>query len=113
MNKILAVLLASFMAFKKDVNAVIDLGVVIMISIAFAALMVIGFLIYEVRDSLLPNGEWEAGRGATEAANQTWYSIANITAGFDNAVNLLLVAITIFILALAIGALLMLRGRQG
>ena len=94
----------------KNIQGTVDLGVVIMISIAFAAMMVFAFLIFEIRDSLLPSG---APSGSTSAAyNQTWLSIANITAGFDNAVNLLLVAITIFILAIAIGALLLLRGRR-
>ena len=70
-----------------------------MIGVVFAALMVIAFIIWTLNDQL----------GATgDAAN----SIANITGGFDDAVNLILVAITIFILALAIAALLMLRGRR-
>ena len=79
-------------------RAVIDLGVVLMIGIAFAALMVVAYIIWTIKDQLAPTGN-----AAT--------SIANITTGFDNAVNLLLVAITIFILAIAISALLMLRGR--
>ena len=70
-----------------------------MIGVVFAALMVIAFIIWTLNDQL----------GATgDAAN----SIANITGGFDDAINLILVAITIFILALAIAALLMLRGRR-
>jgi hypothetical protein len=82
----------------KDTRGVVDLGVVLMIGIAFAALMVIAFIIFKLKDQL----------GATgDAAN----SIKNVTVGFDNAVNLILVAITIFILAIAISALLMLRGR--
>ena len=82
----------------KDTKAVVDLGVVLMIGIAFAALMVGAYIIWTLQDQL----------GATgDAAN----SIANVTTGFDDAVNLLLVAITIFILAIAISALLMLRGR--
>ena len=36
----------------------------------------------------------------------------NVTIGMDNSVGLILVAVTVFILALAIGALLMLRGRR-
>ena len=84
--------------FLRDTRAVVDLGVVLMIGIAFAALMVIAYIIWKLKDQL----------GATgDAAN----SIANVTGGFDDAVNLLLVAITIFILAIAISALLMLRGR--
>jgi len=81
-----------------DSRGIIDLGVVLMIGVAFAALMVVGYIIYKLKDQLNPTGN---------ALN----SINNITVGFDNAVNLILVAITIFILAVAIGALLMLRGR--
>ena len=81
-----------------NTHAVIDLGIVLMVGIAFAALMVVAYIIWTLKDQLAPTGN---------AA----LSIANITTGFDNAVNLLLVAITIFILAIAIGALLMLRGR--
>ena len=81
-----------------NTKAVVDLGVVLMIGIAFAALVVIAFIIWELEDQLDPTGNAQT-------------SIDNITTGFDNAVNLLLVAITIFILAIAISALLMLRGR--
>ena len=83
---------------KDSKDGMVDLGVVLMIGIAFAALMVIAYIIFTLQDQLGATGE--AGR-----------SIQNITAGFDDAVNLLLVAITIFILAIAISALLMLRGR--
>ena len=82
----------------KDTKGVVDLGVVLMIGIAFAAFMVCAYIIWTLKDQLNPSG-------------QAALSIANITGGFDNAVNLLLVAITIFILAIAISALLMLRGR--
>ena len=86
-------------SLKDNSKAVVDLSVVIMIGVVFAALMVIAFIIWTLDDQL----------GATgDAAN----SIGNITGGFDDAVNLILVAITIFILALAIAALLMLRGRN-
>jgi len=64
----------------------------------FAALMVIGYIIWTMMSQLAPIGN---------ALN----SMTNITDGFDDAISLILVAITIFILALAIGALLMLRGR--
>jgi hypothetical protein len=83
-----------------DTKAAVDLGVVLMIGIAFAALTVVAYIIWTIRDQLVT--------GSTSASANA--SIANITTGFDNAVNLLLVAITIFILAIAIAALLMLRG---
>ena len=85
-------------SLKDNLCGVVDLGVVLMIGIAFVGLMVVGFIVWTIRAQLNPTGS---------AAN----SIKNITAGFDNTVNLLLIAITIFILAIAISALLMLRGR--
>jgi hypothetical protein len=83
--------------FKDSKDAVVDLSVVIMIGIVFAALMVIAYINFTLETQLAPTGD---------AAN----TISNITVGFDSAINLILVAITIFILALAIAALLMLRG---
>jgi len=88
-------------SLKDNTFGVIDLGVVLMIGIAFAALMVIAYIIWTVKDQLV----------TTSTTAETNNSIANITGGFDDAVNLMLIAITIFILAIAIGALLMLRGR--
>jgi len=85
-------------SLKDNFYAMVDLSVVLVIGIAFATLMVVAFIIWTLKDQLGATGEAER-------------SIANITTGFDNAVNLLLVAITIFILAIAISALLMLRGR--
>jgi len=83
---------------RSNCEGAVDLGVVLMIGIAFVGLMVVAYIIWTIVDQL----------GATGSAAN---SIGNITAGFDNAVNLLLIAITIFILAIAISALLMLRGR--
>ena len=84
-------------SLKDNMCAAVDLSVVLMIGLAFAALMVIAYIIWTLKDQL-GSGTWDS-------------SIQNITTGFDDAVNLLLVAITIFILAIAISALLMLRGR--
>ena len=85
-------------SLKDNVLGMVDLGVVLMVGIAFAGLMVIAYIIWTLQDQL----------GATGSAAN---SIKNVTDGFDDAVNLLLVAVTIFILAIAISALLMLRGR--
>jgi len=87
-------------SLKDNCSGVVDLGVVLMVGITFAGLMVIAFIIYEIDSQL----------DATEGT-ETFYALRNITSGFDDAVNLLLIAITIFILAIAISALLMLRGR--
>ena len=95
-------------SLKDNLCGVVDLTVVMMIGIAFAGLAVMGYLIFALRDALLPS----APSASTSAAyNRTWVQVGNITSGFDNAVGLILVAITIFILAIAISALLMLRGR--
>ena len=85
-------------SFKDNLLGVVDLSVVLMIGIAFVALMVVSYIIFKLKDQLAATGD---------AAN----TIGNITAGFDDAIALILVAITIFILAIAISALLILRGR--
>ena len=106
MNKLLAMIYSFLLGLKDDTRAVIDLGVVLMIGIAFVGLTIIAYLIWTIRDSLV------ASMDPLDALSDTLNSsIANVTTGFDNAVNLILVAITIFILAIAISALLMLRGR--
>ena len=64
--------------------------------------MVIAYIIWTVNDVLTTT--------ASSAAQNA--SLLAITTGFDDAVGLLIVAITIFILALAIAALLMLRGAK-
>jgi len=88
-------------SLRENALGVIDLGIVIMIGIAFAGLMVTAFIIFTIRDQLISSST------SADVNN----SLANITGGFDDAVNLLLIAITIFILAIAISALLMLRGQ--
>ena len=104
-------------SLKDSVYGTVDLGVVLMLGIAFAGLMVLAYIILVIQDQLLlgtPSGNESTNpTGWTNywAENTSRGSIGNITTGFDNAVNLLLVAITIFILAIAISALLMLRGR--
>ena len=75
------------------------MSIILTIGLAFAGLTVVAYIIWTIVDELGATGDAAA-------------SIGNITAGFDSAVNLLLVAITIFILALAISALLMLRQGQ-
>jgi len=109
-------------SLRDNTHAVVDLGVVLLIGIAFAALMVVAFIIFTLRDQLFPHGQWVAGNKTStfgewtaeqnQSLNNSWNSVANVTIGFDDAVNLILVAITVFILAIAISALLMLRGRQ-
>lgn len=88
-------------SLKANTHAIVDLGVVLMIVIAFAALMVIGYIIWTVYDQL----------DTTNLPSSAASDMTNVTDGFDDAVSLILVAITIFILAIAISALLMLRGR--
>jgi hypothetical protein len=79
----------------------VDLGVVLMVGISFVGLMVVAYIIYTIEDQL-------TSTITNDAINNT---LSNITSGFDDAVSLLLIAITIMILAIAISALLLLRGR--
>ena len=95
-------------SLKTNLHGIVDMGVVLMVGIAFVALTVVAYIIFTVRDNLVPNAP---GATTSTAYNNTYYQVHNITAGFDNAVTLILVAITIFILAIAISALLILRGR--
>lgn len=95
-------------SLKESIHGIVDLGVVLMIGISFAALMVVAVVIFTLFNQL-----WTETPGATTtvAYNDSYSQAQNITTGFDNAIALILVAITIFILAIAISALLMLRGR--
>ena len=95
-------------SLKDNIHGMIDLSVVLMIGIAFVGMMVVAYIIWTINTQLTP----DAPTGATTRAYGMAYNASkNITGGFDSAINLLLIAITIFILAIAISALLMLRGR--
>ena len=72
---------------------------ILTIGLVFAGLMILAYVIFTIEDSL----------GATGDAA---LSIANITGGFDDAVNLLIIAITIFILALMIAALYLIKQKK-
>jgi len=95
-------------SLKENTHALVDLGVILMIGIAFAGMAVGAYIIFEIKDSLLPNAP---GATTSAAYNRTYYQVGNITTGFDSALSLILVAVTIFILAIAISALLLLRQR--
>jgi len=92
-------------SLRDNTHAVVDLGVVLLIGIAFAALMVVGYIIWTLKDQL------SSGSFAADQLGNWTNTSKNVTGGFDDAINLILVAITVFILAIAISALLMLRGR--
>ena len=98
-------------SLKDSLHAVIDLGVVLGIGIAFVAMLIIGYIVYTLNTEVLTTRPSYTNANNLTNANIN-NSVANITAGWDSGVNLLIVAVTIFILALAISALLMLRGRQ-
>ena len=89
-------------SLKDNLHAVIDLGTVLMVGIAFVGLMVVAYIVWTINDQLI---------SPTTSATVN-NSLGNITGGFDDAVNLILIAVTIFILAIAISALLILRGRR-
>jgi len=87
-------------SLRDNCRGMVDLGVILMIGIAFVGLMVVTYIIYTIQGSLTV----DSGSVAETTMN-------NITSGWSDAINLLLIAITILILAIAISALLLLRGR--
>ena len=96
-------------SLRENAHAMVDLSVVLMIGIAFVALMVVAYILFNLQSQLFGT----AISGSTSASyNESYRQSHNITEGFDDAVALILVAVTIFILAIAISALLILRGRQ-
>lgn len=97
-----------FRKLKENTKAVVDLSIVLMVGISFAALMVGAYIIYKIFDLLNPE---TTAASRTALQNSTWNTSTTITSGFGDTVSLILVAITIFILAIAISALLLLRGR--
>jgi len=106
-------------SLKDNAHAMVDIGLVITIGVVFAGLLVLAYIVWTLIGSLKPEGAHQNNtyfQGLTETENasynESWNSLANITSGFDGAVSLLLVAITISILAIAIMALLLLRGGQ-
>jgi len=88
-----------FEKLKNHNEAMVDLGVVLMIGIAFVGLVVVSYIIFKVRDSLF-----------TTSTTTGIATAKNITSNWDSQVSLIMVAITIFILSLAIASLLYLRG---
>lgn len=95
-------------SLKENMYGMVDIGVVLMIGIAFAALAVIAYIMWTLHGQL-----WHTPTGTDSTAyNASYNQSMDIAYGFDNAIALILVAVTIFILAIAISALLMLRGRQ-
>jgi hypothetical protein len=71
--------------FKENIYAVVDLNIVIMIGIVFAALMVIAYINFTLEGSLIP--DYPNGSDAANAAWNTTYadmanSTGNITTGY-------------------------------
>jgi len=94
-------------SLRDSCHAAVDLGIVLMIGIAFVGMTLTAFIVWTLKEQL-----WHTPTGADSAAyNASFNQSVSITQGFDNAINLLLIAVTIFILAIAISALLLLRGR--
>jgi len=92
--------------FRNAVDATIDLGIILTIVIAFVGLMVITYIIGKVPLSMQP------GAPVGKAQWQFWNTSKNLTENWTSQVSLIIVAITIFVLSLAISALIMLRGRN-
>ena len=82
-------------SLKENAHAMVDLSVVLMIGIAFVAMMVVAYILFNLQTQL-----FAAAPSATTSAiyNASYKQSHNITDGFDDAVALILVAITIFCL---------------
>ena len=88
------------MKLLKDTHGMLSLGMVIVIAVIFVVLMFMAYLIYKLKDMLNPTGD-------------ALLTVNNITKGFDSAVNFLVIAVIILIVALAIGAFFAIRGSGG
>ena len=97
------------MKLLKDTHGMLSLGSVIVIAVIFVVLMFMAYVIFKIKDML-----WTAAPGATTTYdyNSSWYAARNITVGFDSAVNFLVIAVIILIVALAIGAFFAIRGSR-
>jgi len=86
----------------RDIKANIDIGAGIGIGLLFAGLMIVGFIIYLMKDQLIavaPN---------TQAVN----SITNISTGWNNTINMFIVVIIIGLIILGGVAILSLHRRN-
>jgi len=89
-------------SLRDNLRAVANLEMILTIGLVFAGLIILAYVIFTIEDSLVTP--------ATSATVNS--SLANITGGFDTAVNLLIIAITIFILALMIAALYLIKQKK-
>lgn len=99
--KLLA-LICSLLAFDKlrdDARGFIDVGVGIGIGILIAGLMVIAYIIWTLQSQLITTA-------STAAMNA---SIKNLTTLFDNAILLIGIVVVVWLLALAIISLIVLK----
>lgn len=108
-------------SLRQSVDAIVDIGTVLVIASIFIAMMLIAYVVFTLKSMLLPTypaaATSDAGNATNAAWNTTWretsQSMGNITSGFDQSINFLVIAIIIFIVAIAIGALLFIRsGKQ-
>jgi len=102
----------SMRSLKDNLHAILDLNIILLVGLSFTALVVLSYVIFILRDEIFDMRTYGTTNDANATAASINSSVNNITVGFDSAVGLILVAITVFILAIAIGALLMLRGRR-
>lgn len=87
---------------KNDTHGVLDITIAISVGIVFAALMVIAYIIWTMRAMLI-----RPGTGVTPANMNN--SLNNITAGFDQTIKIIIIAILVAVLAIALSYLMMLR----
>jgi hypothetical protein len=98
-----------FRSLKDNLHGVIDITVAISIGVVFAALMVIAYIIWTLRTTMVP----ALKSTDSVATNATWNpvrnSMGNITGGFDQTIKIIVIAILVSVLAIALSYLMMLR----
>jgi len=94
-------LMQPFEQLKDDTRGFVDVGVAISLGILFAGLMIIAYIIWTLQAQLI----------TTSSSTAMNSSIETITDGFDNMVTLLLIVVVVWLLALAIMALLVIKKR--
>ena len=96
---LVALFKGEYRKLKNDVEGFIDVGVGIGIGILIAGLMVIAYIIWTLQSQLITT--------ASPAAMNS--SIKNITTLFDNAIVLIGIVVVVWLLALAIISLIVLK----
>jgi hypothetical protein len=104
------------MKLLRNTQGMLSFGAVITIAVIFVVLMFMAYLLFTLKTMLLPGLPASGGDQANttqDIYNQSVNSVANVTKGFDQAVNFMVLAVIILIVALAIGAFFAIKTGRG